>query len=177
MTEFITVLKVINGGLFTYLNIYVGINAAREFGGTPGLGGIIGGLVLLPGLAAPIPINNIFTGQPLAAGQGGIIGVLFSVWIMSMVEKKLHTWIPDSLDIIIVPFTTLLVMGVFTIFLVMPLAGLVSSSLVGGINWVLNIGGAFSGFVLGLFFLPMVMFGLHQILTPIHLEMIISCFS
>ncbi|MFT8843474.1 MAG: PTS transporter subunit EIIB, partial [Schleiferilactobacillus harbinensis] len=59
MTEFITVLKVINGGLFTYLNIYVGINAAREFGGTPGLGGIIGGLVLLPGLAAPIPINNI----------------------------------------------------------------------------------------------------------------------
>lgn len=89
-----------------------------------------------------------------------------------MVEKKLHTWIPDSLDIIIVPFTTLLVMGVFTIFLVMPLAGLVSSSLVGGINWVLNIGGAFSGFVLGLFFLPMVMFGLHQILTPIHLEMI-----
>jgi PTS system sucrose-specific IIC component len=172
MTEFITVLKVINSGLFAYLNIYVGINAAREFGGTPGLGGIIGGLTLLPGLVAPIPILNIFNGQPLAANQGGIIGVLFSVWIMSMVEKKLHTWIPDSLDIIIVPVTTLLAMGVFTIFLVMPLAGLVSSSLVGGINWVLKIGGAFSGFVLGLFFLPMVMFGLHQILTPIHLEMI-----
>ena len=54
----------------------------------------------------------------------------------------------------------------------MPIAGVISNSLVGGINWVLEVGGAFSGFILGLFFLPMVMFGLHQILTPIHIEMI-----
>ena len=55
----------------------------------------------------------------------------------------------------------------------MPLAGFISDSLVGSINWVLNVGGAFSGFVLGAAtFLPMVMFGLHQILTPIHIQMI-----
>lgn len=54
----------------------------------------------------------------------------------------------------------------------MPIAGVISSSLVGAINWILNVGGAFSGFVLGALFLPMVMFGLHQILTPIHIEMI-----
>lgn len=44
----ITVLGVISSGLFTYLNIYVGINAAKEFGATPGLGGIIGGIIMLP---------------------------------------------------------------------------------------------------------------------------------
>ncbi|MDU1357941.1 MAG: hypothetical protein E6932_24230, partial [Citrobacter freundii] len=53
-TEFITVLKVINGGLFTFLNIYVGINAATEFGATAGLGGIVGGLIYLPGVVAPV---------------------------------------------------------------------------------------------------------------------------
>ncbi len=37
---------------------------------------------------------------------------------------------------------------------------------------MLSVGGAFSGFVLGALFLPMVMFGLHQILTPIHIQMI-----
>lgn len=47
-------------------------------------------------------------------------------------------------------------------------------SLVGSINWVLEIGGAFAGFILGAFFLPLVMFGLHQVLTPIHIEMINS---
>ncbi|MFD1432108.1 glucose PTS transporter subunit IIA [Lacticaseibacillus yichunensis] len=173
--QFILVLKVINGGLFTYLNIYVGINAAKEFGATEGLGGIMGGLVLLPGVVAgtaATTITNIFTGQALTAGSGGIIGVLFSVWILSYVEKFFHKHIPDSVDIIFTPFLTLLIMGVFTIFLVMPAAGWLSNSLVGGINWILNVGGAFSGFILGLVFLPMVMLGLHQILTPIHLSMI-----
>lgn len=172
MSEFITVLKVINGGLFTYLNIYVGINAATEFGATPGLGGIIGGLIYLPGVVAPIVINNVFTGQPLAAGQGGIIGVLLAVWLLSFIEKWLHKYIPDSIDIIFTPMLSLLAIGSITIFFLMPLAGWVSASLVGSINWVLNVGGAFSGFVLGSAFLPMVMLGLHQILTPIHLEMI-----
>lgn len=171
-TDIITVLKVINGGLFSYLAIYVGINSATEFKSTPGIGGAIGAMTLLPGVVAPVTITNIFNGQPLSAGQGGIIGVIFAVWIASMVEHKLHKWIPDAVDIIFTPMLTLLIVGAFTIFLVMPVAGVISSSLVGAIQWVLNVGGAFSGFVLGLFFLPMVMFGLHQVLTPIHVEMI-----
>ncbi len=129
-------------------------------------------MIYLPGVVAPLSLPNIFTGKPLVAGSGGIIGVLFAVWVMSYVEKWFHKHIPDSVDIIFSPFFTLLIMGIFTIFLVMPAAGWVSASLVGAINWVLNVGGAFSGFVLGLVFLPMVMLGLHQILTPIHLEMI-----
>ena len=171
-TEFITVLKVINGGLFTFLNIYVGINAATEFGATAGLGGIVGGLIYLPGVVAPVTITNIFTHQPLAAGQGGIIGVIFAVWLLSLVEKQLHRFIPDAIDIIFTPMLSLLSIGVLTIFLIMPFAGWLSTSLVGSINWILQVGGPFSGFVLGLAFLPMVMLGLHQILTPIHLEMI-----
>ncbi len=33
---------------------------------------------------------NVFTGEPLQPGQGGIIGVIFAVWILSIVEKRLH---------------------------------------------------------------------------------------
>ncbi len=117
-------------------------------------------------------ITNIFTHQPLAAGQGGIIGVIFAVWLLSLVEKQLHRFIPDAIDIIFTPMLSLLSIGVLTIFLIMPFAGWLSTSLVGSINWILQVGGPFSGFVLGLAFLPMVMLGLHQILTPIHLEMI-----
>ena len=168
----VTVLAMISSALFAYLNIYVGINTAKEFGATPGLGGIIGGIVYLPGIVAPVTIPNIFDGKPLAAGQGGIIGVLLGVWLLSYVEKFFHKHIADSVDIIFTPFLTILIMGLFTIFVIMPLAGWFSNSLVGGINWVLKVGGPISGFILGLFFLPMVMLGLHQILTPIHLEMI-----
>ncbi|WP_119326332.1 PTS transporter subunit EIIC [Companilactobacillus musae] len=170
--EFITVLNVIKNGVFAYLAIYVGINSAEEFGATPGLGGVIGAVTLLAGVDPKTPLQNIFNGQALSAGQGGIIGVIFSVWILAMIEKRLHKVIPDSIDIIVTPTISLLAVGIFTIFIVMPIAGVVSDSLVGSIMWVLKVGGAFSGFILGLFFLPMVMLGLHQILTPIHIEMI-----
>ncbi len=118
------------------------------------------------------PIKNLFTGQALVAGQGGIIGVIFAVWLLSMLEKRLHKIIPDAIDIIITPMIALLVLGLAEIFVIMPLAGFVSDGLVGSLKWVLNVGGAFSGFVLGVAFLPMVMLGLHQILTPIHVQMI-----
>ncbi len=49
-------------------------------------------------------------------------------------------------------------MGIVTIFFIMPLAGWISDGLVGGITWVLGVGGGFAGFVLGTLFLPMVMF-------------------
>lgn len=54
----------------------------------------------------------------------------------------------------------------------MPLAGFISSGLVIVVNWVIDIGGIFSGFIIGASFLPLVMLGLHHIFTPIHIELI-----
>lgn len=133
---------------------------------------MIGGVTLLTGVTADLPIFNIFTGAPLTAGQGGVIGVLIAVWILSIVEKYLRKVIPDAVDIIVTPTIALLVVGLITIFFIMPFAGFISSNLIGAINWTLEVGGAFSGFVLGAAFLPLVMLGLHQVLTPIHIEMI-----
>ncbi|MBC2256011.1 PTS transporter subunit EIIC [Listeria ivanovii] len=171
-TQYIDILGVINKGIFYFLAIYVGINTANEFGGTPVLGGGIAGITLLSGLAEGHTITNIFTGDPIVAGQGGIIGVLLAVWLMCILEKNLRKIIPNAIDIIFTPTLVLLIIGLVTIFLIMPFAGLVSDGLVNGINWVIEVGGVFAGFVLGTLFLPMVMFGLHQVLTPIHVEMI-----
>lgn len=166
------VLNIIKSGLFTYLVIFTGVNAARVFGANQTLGGVIGAVTMLTGMDPKAPLANLFTGQALTAGQGGIIGVIFAVWLLALLEKWMHKVVPDSLDIIIVPMVCLLVIGVVEIFLIMPIAGWISDGLVGIINWVLNVGGPFSGFVLGALFLPMVMLGLHQILTPIHIQMI-----
>ena len=54
----------------------------------------------------------------------------------------------------------------------MPIAGFISDGLVGVVNWVIGVGGIFSGFIIGAFFLPLVMLGLHHIFIPIHIELI-----
>ncbi|MDR3116251.1 MAG: PTS transporter subunit EIIC [Bifidobacteriaceae bacterium] len=170
----VTLTTLVQKSFFTYLVIFCGINAAKEFGGSPVIGGIVGSLVLLNGITDKNPIMNLFDGQPLQAGYGGIIAVLFAVWISSMLEKWFRKWVPDSIDILITPLLVLVIMTGVQLMFIMPLAGLFSAGLVYVINWVLNVGGAFSGFILGSCFLPMVMLGLHQILTPIHLQMIDS---
>ncbi|HFZ5815765.1 TPA: PTS transporter subunit EIIC [Staphylococcus aureus] len=125
--------------------------------------GLIGGKNIL---------MNVFTGEPLQPGQGGIIGVIFAVWILSIVEKRLHKIVPNAIDIIVTPTIALLIVGLLTIFIFMPLAGFVSDSLVSVVNGIISIGGVFSGFIIGASFLPLVMLGLHHIFTPIHIEMI-----
>lgn len=166
-------MTIIQKGLYAYLQIFTGINAAREWGGSEALGGTVGGVVYLTGMdVSKVKLNNFLTGAPLVAGQGGIIGVIFAVWVLCWLEKKLHRVTPQSLDIIVVPTLTLLAVSLGTIFLVMPLAGWLSNGMVGGILFLIDSGGIVTGFVMGTAFLPMVMFGLHQILTPIHVELI-----
>lgn len=172
VTQLVTVFNVIKDGMLAYLAIFTGINAAKEFGATPGLGGVIGGTTLLTGLTDKNMITNIFTGEPLQPGQGGIIGVIFAVWLLSIIEKRLHKIVPNSIDIIVTPTITLFIIGLLTIFIFMPLAGFVSDGLVTVINGIIDIGGVFSGFIIGAFFLPLVMLGLHHMFTPIHIEMI-----
>ncbi|HIB3136555.1 TPA: PTS transporter subunit EIIC [Staphylococcus aureus] len=172
ITQLITVFNVIKDGMLAYLAIFTGINAAKEFGATPGLGGVIGGTTLLTGIAGKNILMNVFTGEPLQPGQGGIIGVIFAVWILSIVEKRLHKIVPNAIDIIVTPTIALLIVGLLTIFIFMPLAGFVSDSLVSVVNGIISIGGVFSGFIIGASFLPLVMLGVHHIFTPIHIEMI-----
>ncbi|HCZ1027850.1 TPA: PTS transporter subunit EIIC [Staphylococcus aureus] len=172
ITQLITVFIVIKDGMLAYLAIFTGINAAKEFGATPGLGGVIGGTTLLTGIAGKNILMNVFTGEPLQPGQGGIIGVIFAVWILSIVEKRLHKIVPNAIDIIVTPTIALLIVGLLTIFIFMPLASFVSDSLVSVVNGIISIGGVFSGFIIGASFLPLVMLGLHHIFTPIHIEMI-----
>ena len=178
-----TIMGVMQNALFSYLLIYIGINAAKEFGATPALGGLIAGIAMLNGVAAapvgtacppdtPACLTNVFNGTALQPQYGGVLGVLLAVWLLSVVEKFLRRYIPDSLDIILTPLLSILIVGLLYVFLIMPIAGAISQALVGFINNVISMGGAVAGFVLGGLFLPLVMLGLHQMLTPIHLEMI-----
>ena len=70
------VLNIIKTGLYGYLNIFIGINAARVFKGNEGLGGVIGGMVYLSAMNPDEPLKNMFLDSALLPGQGGVIGVI-----------------------------------------------------------------------------------------------------
>lgn len=163
------ILTVIGSGLFGYLGILVGINAAKEFGGSPALGAIAGILIINPAVAG----IKLF-GSELLPGRGGLIGVLFAAIFIALVEKRVRKFVPQSLDLFITPTVALLVTGIVTYLVFMPLGGFISDIITKGLTSLLDMGGVVAGFVLGATFLPLVVTGLHQGLTPIHLELINS---
>jgi PTS system sucrose-specific IIC component len=162
---FITILNVIGWGIFSYLGIFVGINTAQEFSGTPALGGLAGILIINPAIAT-ITID----GAALVPGRGGLIGVMLVAWFMSLIERKLHKVVPNALDIVVTPVLTLLLTGFATFYVLQPIGGLLSDGIINSFKTMLSLGGVAAGFVLAGTFLPVVMTGLHQGLLPVHME-------
>ncbi|WP_050614761.1 PTS transporter subunit EIIC [Bacillus testis] len=163
------ILLFIGGGIFAYLGVLVGWNTAKEFGGTPALGAIAGIFVFNPALA-----NIHLFGDALVVGRGGLFAVIMAAWLMAFTEKNVRKVIPNAVDIIFTPLISVLFVGFVTLIVIQPLGGWLSDGIIWAINWILDVGGAFAGAILAGTFLPLVMVGLHQGLTPIHMEFISS---
>ncbi len=169
--------SLIGAGFMGYFAIYTGINAAKIFGATEALGGMIGGISIGANIVAiskifglfneEVPLNSILT-----TGKGGIIGVIVGVWILSKIERALRKKIPDVLDLVVTPFLSMLITTVLFVFLIMPAAGFVSDALVAGLRVIIMSDNTFvsiiSGYILSALFLPMVLMGLHHGLIPIY---------
>ncbi|SMO92346.1 PTS transporter subunit EIIC [Melghirimyces algeriensis] len=165
----ITILSTIGWGLFTYLGVFVGINTAKEFGGTPALGGAAGILIINPSIE-----NISLFGEQLSPGTGGLIGVMLAAVFIAWMEKQVRKIVPTSLDIIVTPTISLLITGFVTYLVLQPIGGWISQWITDGLTSLLDMGGAVAGAVLAGTFLPLVVTGLHQGLTPIHMELINS---
>ena len=129
-------------------------------------------MVLLTGMSADNPLVNIITGEPLKSGQGGVIGVVAAVWVLAKIRKFISKRMPEALDLVLSSFIALTLTGLITLFFIMPVAGLISDGILIFVTKLLEIGGVVTGFVLASIWLPIVMFGLHHFMTPIHIELI-----
>lgn len=166
------IIGLIGNGVFSILSVLVGVNAAKEFGSQmPMMGGVLGGILSSAALA-----NITLFGKELTPGRGGIISVILVVILSVYIEKLCRKFVPDVLDLFVTPLVTLTVSVLAALFILQPVGGFISDSIgtvvaqtVASDNTIVSvISGAFSGAV----FLPLVMTGMHQALTPIHADLI-----
>ena len=152
---------------FYGLNLLVGWNTAKESGGSPALGAILAALISHPQLAA-----ITLWGEPLVPGRGGVISVLLIASAGAWLERRLHRLVPQLFDLFLTPLLVLLIAGTAAIFLLQPIGGWCSEVISRLTAAAIGEGGAFTGFLLGGGWLPIVMIGLHHTLTPIHAELL-----
>ena len=168
-------IRSIGFAMFGYLAIYVGMNAAKEFGGTAVLGGIMGSIfVANPALPLLLKVEDKsavilpFTGKPFAPGMGGLLASLFMGIIVAYLEKKVRKIVPVMLDTFFTPLLTLII-GVFiALIIIQPLGTVVTGFIFAILDFSYKKLGILGGYILAAGFLPLVSVGLHQALTPIH---------
>ncbi|NYI07635.1 PTS transporter subunit EIIC [Allostreptomyces psammosilenae] len=164
-------LTAVSGAFFSVLAVFVGINAAREFGGTPVVGGAVAAVVVYPGVAE-VSVGFLGADRSLAPGQGGVLGALGAAVLAAYLERWCQRWVPEAVSVLLTPTLAVLGAGLVTLYLLMFVAGEVAEAIGWVADWLMGTGGAVAGFVLAGFFLPLVMLGLHQALIPIHTTLI-----
>ena len=100
-SQMIQLLMIAGNAVFWGMNLFVGINAAKIFGGTPILGGVLAALMTHPALAN----INIF-GEAFVPGRGGVISVIIVTAFGAWFESKLHKIIPEMFDLFLTPLVT-----------------------------------------------------------------------
>lgn len=165
-------LTAIGSAFYAYLAIFAGMNAAKEVGGTPVLGGAVGAIIVVPAVAAVTYSAPVIGEVTLSPGQGGVLGAVGAAAVCAWIERSLRGRIPDAIDILVTPTVALLGSGLATVFVLMPVAEQISQAIAGAALWLMTASGILAGLVLGGLFLPVVMLGLHQALIPIHTTLI-----
>lgn len=167
---FMAAMSVLAGTFFTYLNIAIAMSACKQLGGNPFLGLVAGGIVSNVGNLAGAPMG--FMGLTFSNGRGGALAALAAGALCAVVEKKVRKHTPDALAIHMPSLITILVVGLATLFVLQPVLGFVMDLLTAAIMWCFNTAGPLATFAVGFLWLPMVMLGVHQGLTPIQTQLI-----
>lgn len=169
--------SLIGSSFLGYFAIFTGVNAARRFGATEGLGGMVGAMSISAQIVSISEIFGLYDAQTplnsiLTTGKGGIVGVIIGVYLLSKIEKFVRKSVPDVLDLIITPIVTLLITALIFVFAIMPLSGIASDWLVSALSVIIGsdnmVVSVISGYILSALFLPMVLLGLHHGLIPIY---------
>ena len=165
--DLLGILGIFGSAVFAIMNILVGVNTAKVFGGSLAMGGVMAGILSSPQLASV----SLF-GEALQPGRGGVIAVLLVVALMCYIEKAFRAHLPESLELILNPLLTTLITASLAIVVLQPVGGWISDAITHGANLAIDQGGAIMGAVLSAVFLPLVLTGLHQGLVPIHVELV-----
>lgn len=163
----VRLLGVIGNTAFYCLNIMAGWNAGKEFGAAPALTASLAALMQHPSLS-----SVTLLGSTLTPGRGGIIAVLIVAAFASFIERKIRRIIPETFDLFVTPLLTLIISGLAAILVLQPIGGMASDLIFHVATAAVETGGAIAGALMAGFFLPCVMLGIHQLITPIHAELI-----
>lgn len=163
---------------YTFLQILIAFSAAKAFGANQYLGAVIGMIMIHPSLQNAYTVategvqqtQSVFFGLfkiDMVGYQGHVIPVIIAVWILAVIEKKLHKIVPEVLDLFVTPLVSVFVTGYLALSIVGPIFVWAENAILGAIQWMLTLPLGIGSLIMGGLYAPTVVTGIHQMYTAI----------
>lgn len=163
---------------YVFLPILIAFSAAKVFGGNPYLGAVIGMLMIHPDLqnAWTVATTGVQKTQSVWFGlyeinmvgyQGHVIPVIIAVFVMCLIEKKLHKVVPPMFDLFVTPLVSVFVTGYLTYSIIGPVFVTIENGILGGVQQLIALPFGIGSFLMGGLYSATVVAGVHHMYTLI----------
>lgn len=178
-----TFAQIFSNTAYTFLPILIAYSAGKVFGANPYLAAVIGMIMIHPNLqnAWTVATEGVQATQKVWFGlysidmvgyQGHVIPVVIAVWVLAQIEKRLHKVVPAMLDLFVTPLISVFVTGYLTLSIIGPVFVTIENGILDGVQWLIALPFGIGSFIMGAFYAPTVVAGVHHMYTIIDLGQI-----
>ena len=186
--EFYVVADLVSSTAFTFLQVLIGFSAAKAFGANPFLGAVMGAIMIHPSLEsaynlAALSAEGAVPQQSMLFGllsvdwmgyQGHVVPIVIACAILAFLEKRLHKVVPEAVDLFVTPLVSVFVSAYLVLGFVGPVFVVLENAVLGAVQWLITLPFGLGALVVGGFYAPTVVTGLHQMYTAIDLGQLAS---
>lgn len=165
------IMTAISDGVFYFMPMVLAFSAGLKFGANPYLSVALAAVLFHPTLTTllrsgdPIAFAGL-TVSPVSYANS-VIPILFSIWLLSYVERFFNRIIPASIQMMFSPLLSLMIVAPVMLIFIGPAGIFIGNTLSGGIIWLVENMGPLAGIVVGGTLSLMIITGMHYVLVPI----------
>lgn len=151
----------------------IGYHSAKTFSATAVYGAM---LAIIIAFITQLPIDFYPVKTNFLALENGItLAIIFGSIVLAKIETLLKKHIPQVLSFYLLPPLTLLCTTLITAIIILPIASSGMTLILILLEKImLTKLGAIGGFILSFSFLPTVILGIHQMLYPLHIQLLLT---
>lgn len=171
--------SVLTDTAFAFLPALITMSAFRVFGGTPMIGLVTGLMLVSPilpnayavasGDAKAIMVGGVL---PVMGAQGSVVTAILTGYLGAKLERKLRQIMPNSLDLIMTPFLTMLSMIILALMGFAPIVHWLEKGLIALTQGLMNLPFGLGGFFVGATYPLAVITGLHHMYVVIETSLL-----
>ncbi|WP_042464164.1 sucrose-specific PTS transporter subunit IIBC [Neobacillus dielmonensis] len=177
--NFLLFTQVLTDTAFAFLPALVAWSTFRVFGGTPIIGLILGLMLVSPSLPNAYAVAGgdaealrFFGFIPVVGYQGSVIPAFIAGIIGAKLERAIRKRVPESLDLIVTPFLTLLVMIVLSLLIIGPIFHTVEQGILHVATSVLSWPFGLAGLLIGGLNQLIVITGVHHVFNMLEIQLL-----